>query len=122
MGLGVITPPQVVYAGEKPIVVLESPHEEPEPISEEERCNCYLFVKNRVDVPRMVDIAPNSDISVGSVAIFVYPNGLKHVAIVKEVWGDEFLVEETNYKNCTHKNRLVDYDNSALIGFYSPVL
>lgn len=66
----------------------------------------------------MVNILPNSEARVGAVAIFKYPNGLKHVAVVREVWDTEFLVEETNYKKCVHKNRLVDKTDPSLVGFW----
>ena len=127
-GLGFLSSPVTVYAYEEPQIALEpqvvatvvSVLEEPEIIvSEEERCNCYLFVKNNVEgLPLMANITPNTELEVGAVAIFKYPSGLKHVAIVREIWDGEFLVEETNYKNCKYGKRIVSEVDKSLIGFW----
>lgn len=119
-----------MYAEEKPVIALEAPYVEtvvynepivevPEVVSKEEKCNCYLYLKNRIDnLPRMADVNPNSEITVGSVAVFMYPNGVKHVALVDQIWDGEFVVTETNYKNCKYGKRIVKDGDKSLLGFW----
>lgn len=66
----------------------------------------------------MAQVLPNSEIEVGSVAVFMYPNNLKHVAVVTEVHDDHFVVSETNYHKCKAGVRDVLFTDKALLGFW----
>ena len=80
-------------------------------------CSCWALVKTKIPkLPRMKEIVPNSEIEVGSVAIFEYPT--KHVAYVSEVHDGYFIVSESNYKPCLYSERKVEMVDKSLLGFW----
>lgn len=118
------TPTQVVHSVEPEppsMVVLESA-EPPSMVVLEDvslLCNCYAYAKSKIpELQNTSKITPNTDIEVGTVAIFKYPSGVKHYAIVKSVSKESFVVDESNYKRCVQKDRTVSIDDKYLLGFY----
>lgn len=86
----------------------------------EERCNCFEFVKNRIQSkPRMSDIVPNTKMATGTVAIENF-KGIKHVSLVTKIDADGFWVEESNYHHCATGTRFIHYDRYSLVGFWEP--
>lgn len=84
-----------------------------------EECNCYLYVKNRVDdLPRMHEITPNAGSTVGSIAVEWYGE-VKHISIVTEVMDDGVWVEESNYSHCKTGTRFIPFNKHSLSGFWS---
>lgn len=81
--------------------------------------NCYSYVSLFVHLPPMPSITPNSAPSVGSVAIFDY-KGLKHVAYVVALKEEGFLVKEANFEPAKVAERLVNWNDKALEGFWNP--
>jgi surface antigen len=57
--------------------------------------------------------------AVGRIAMFKYGEKVteSHVAVVKEIRDDGFLVEEANWKPCKKTTRLISWDDPALVGF-----
>jgi hypothetical protein len=83
-------------------------------------CSCWALVKTKIPtLPRMKDIVPNSEIQVGSVAVFQYP--IKHVAYVKEVYDTYFIVTESNYTPCLYQDRRVENVDKSLVGFWKVI-
>lgn len=98
---------------------LELPEQkDPELTYAGEVCNCYAFVKNRIEnLPKMDAIVPNSEPVVGSVSV-EYFKGIKHVAIVTEVTDDGVWVVETNYHHCQSGQRFIPFNKYSLVGFW----
>ncbi len=84
--------------------------------------NCYTFVNTKFNftLPPMDVLYPNSPIKVGSVAIFMYSGGVKHVALVTNIKGGNFVVQEANYKPGVIGNRTIPLSDPHLIGFWTP--
>lgn len=85
--------------------------------------NCYLFIKAYFykDLPLQKDIVPNSYAFEGAVVIFKYGE-VDHLAYVKELREDGFLVAEANYEKGLIKDRLVNYNDDRIVGFFDPGL
>jgi hypothetical protein len=83
-------------------------------------CNCYQFVKIFVgNLPRMKEIMSNSRVPrVGGLIILDY-NGLKHIAYLVKVSKDGIHVKEANFTPCLAAERLIDFTDKAIVGFYS---
>lgn len=82
-------------------------------------CNCTFFVRAKMpSLPLIDEIQPNANRHVGAVAVFKYPN-VRHVAYVKEVQKDYFVVQEANFIPCFIGERNVRYDDNALLGFWT---
>lgn len=62
---------------------------------------------------------PRSKPAVGRVAIFDY-NGVWHVAFVSLLEEDGFVIEEGNFHHCARDQRLVQWNDPYLVGFWSP--
>lgn len=89
-------------------------------IIDEVACNCYLAVKQRIpNLPLTKNLIPNSEVAVGSVAIFKYPSGLMHYAYVESFGTEVFKVSESNYLPCQRGERLVNLNDKSLLGFYA---
>lgn len=85
-----------------------------------EACNCYRYVKNRIDdLPRMVNIIPNTDPYVGAVAIEWFGK-IKHVSIVTAVLPDGVEVMESNFHHCKTGTRFIPFGKYSLSGFWGP--
>jgi hypothetical protein len=84
-------------------------------------CNCYAFVKQHFPtLPSTATILSNLAAE-GRVVVFYYAEiGLYHYAIVRGERRDAWLIEETNYKHCTHDSRWVPKEDPAIVGFYTP--
>lgn len=82
-------------------------------------CNCYSLVKTRVaNLPRIVEIVPNSNLKIGAVAIFQY-GSVKHLAYVTSMGENgTFIVQEANYKPCLIGTRTIHTSDSHLQGFW----
>lgn len=84
-----------------------------------EECNCYRYTSNRVaNLPPMAAITPNSEASIGSVAIEWF-KGVKHVSIVTAVRKDGVEVIEANYKHCKTGERFIKFNHYSLVGFWT---
>lgn len=83
-----------------------------------EECNCYAYTKNRIpNLPSMASIAPNSEPTVGAVAV-EYFGRVKHVSIVIELKSDGVIVKEANYDHCKKGTRFIPFDHYSLVGFW----
>ena len=82
--------------------------------------NCYTFVNTKFGfgLPKMAGIVPNSEPLEGSVAIFQYSNGIKHVAYVTSVQEGKFSVQEANFKPGLIGTRIISLQDPFLVGFY----
>lgn len=87
-------------------------------------CNCYAYLKLKVrNLPRMVDLIPNSTPHVGAVAILLYRDkktGLttKHVAYVTKLDVSGFDVAEANFSPCLTDHRRILWADPHLQGFW----
>jgi len=88
-------------------------------------CNCYNILKDTFgEVPLMSEVIAAATEAEGNVAVFKYPateewpNGIPHVALVKEKLPDGSLkIEEYNYHSCTHSERIITPHDRHLVGF-----
>lgn len=113
--------PFIILIPLPPPPVIES-HIKTIEISSEVSCSCVSFVIQNggkipyIDARRMV--ATSTEPSVGSTALFYYPNSnLHHVALVKEVYEDSFLISEANYIHCATGTRVIMKNDNRLLGF-----
>lgn len=96
-----------------------------DPVVKDSACNCYNILTDNFDsVPSMNQLQATAGPDVGNVAVFMYapsanfPNGTPHVALVHEVLPDgTVLIEEYNYRNCTHSFRTIPLTYPRLVGF-----
>lgn len=81
--------------------------------------NCYAYVKTKIkDLPKMVDIKPNSPAKAGGVAIFNY-KGTKHIAYIKSFDGSVLNLTEANYVPALISSRVISIHDKNLVGFWS---
>ena len=100
-------------------VIIQEEVKDPEQTYPGEGCNCYFFVRNRVEnLPRMVAILPNSDPVIGGVAIEFF-KGIKHVSVITKVEPGGVWVAESNYKHCETGERYIPHTKYSLVGFWS---
>lgn len=93
---------------------------DPEETYPGEECNCFRFVKNRVEsLPRMADIQPGNEPYVGGVAIEWFDH-IKHVSVITAVETDGVWVEESNYHHCVVGSRFIPFSKTSLAGFWVP--
>ena len=83
-------------------------------------CNCYsyskIFVKN---LPKMVDIQPNSSYPrVGGIIIFYY-HSVKHIAVITKVTAEGIHIKEANFEACKVGVRVIKWDDINIVGFAS---
>lgn len=84
-----------------------------------EACNCYRYVKNRIDtLPSMTAVLPNTTVATGTVAIEWFGN-VKHISIVTAVDAGGVWVAESNYHHCKVGTRYIPFDHYSLVGFWS---
>ena len=84
-----------------------------------EACNCYRYVKNRIDtLPAMALVLPNTTAATGTVAIEWFDN-VKHVSIVTAIDANGVYVAESNYHHCKVGTRYIPFDHYSLVGFWS---
>lgn len=67
-----------------------------------------------------INYRPNISPHVGAIAIFRYPHGVGHVALVTALHNAEFSVTEANYHHCQQGDRWVSLNDPNLVGFYNP--
>ena len=92
---------------------------DPEETYPGEECNCYRYTSNRVaNLPRMADIYPNTQPTVGAVAVEWFGQ-VKHVSVVTEVSSEGVWVKESNYHHCEIGTRFIHFTKPSLIGFWS---
>ena len=85
-------------------------------------CSCVKTLKALGVKAPTIDakwFKPNTTPHVGAVAIFKYKN-VSHVALVKELKENYFVVREGNFTPCLITNRRIKYGDAALVGFWSP--
>lgn len=112
--------PLPVIATTTPVVVVpvEEEVKDPEQTFPGEECNCYAYVKNRLDVlPPMAAVHPNSAPVVGAVAVEWFGQ-VKHVSLVTAVGTEGVWVEESNYNHCKKGTRFIPFDKHSLVGFW----
>lgn len=84
-------------------------------------CSCWGLVSTKIKgLPRMADIQPNSEPTVGGVAIFEYSNNVKHVAYITKIEDSGMWVFESNYRPCAIGSRFISYTDPHLVGFFFP--
>ena len=59
--------------------------------------------------------------TLNGLVLMSYKNGVNHVAVIKDFREDGLLVQETNYKSCQFTERLIDFRDRAIRGFWAPV-
>lgn len=108
----------VAYAEEIPIEVPQ------EPVCDDTRieCNCYLYLKSKMNLPPSRELIPNINRPVvGSIALFDY-NGKPHYAgvdtILETSTTTRLLLDESNFESGVIKKRWIDLDYKPLIGFH----
>lgn len=84
--------------------------------------NCYTYVDTKFSfgLPKMAQIVPNSEPYVGSVAIFHYSGGVKHIAYVTAIGTGSFTVKEANFKAGVIGTRTIQLSDPFLDGFWMP--
>lgn len=82
-------------------------------------CNCWAYTKSQYpSLPSTKVILSNLQ-QKGEVAVFYYSDAqLHHYAVVREETDTHYLIEETNYKSCTHGVREVSKTDPSLLGFF----
>ncbi len=84
-----------------------------------EVCNCWQYVKNNTaSATSMAAMEPNSEATVGAVAIEWFGK-VKHVSKVVQVTETGVLVHETNYHHCQFTERFIDFSSHRLAGFWT---
>lgn len=90
-------------------------------------CNCVSLVRSKLGtaLPKMADIQPNSEPTVGGVAIFYYKHKetgdiTKHVAYITDVFPDYIYIFEANFEPCKISTRKVMLDDPHIAGFFFP--
>ncbi len=83
--------------------------------------NCYTFVDTKLGfgLPKMAAIVPNTTMRVGTVAVFVYKGGVKHIALVTATHAGSFTVQEANFKPGVIGAREVSLTDPFLQGFWT---
>ena len=86
---------------------------------EEENCSCVQYARQFLDVPRgdAKDLKPNSKPIVGGAILFSYSSD-DHIAIIKDVVDDGWIVTEANFKRCKITERKVLFNDKFIRGFY----
>ena len=114
-----ITPEAVVISIELPEVEVSPAKPLPSDLPKvtEAACNCYNLLKERFDhVPPMSQLLATAQTSHhnANVAVFKFPataefpNGMPHVAVIREELPDGSLqIEEYNYQKCNHSTRTI---------------
>lgn len=82
--------------------------------------NCYSYLKYalKLPLPKMAAIVPNAPASVGSVAVFRYSNGVKHVAYVSAISEGRITLKEANYEAGKVGTRTISANDPHLLGFW----
>ena len=65
------------------------------------------------------DIPNNGTPHKGNVVLLNY-NGIGHAALILEMYPGGFYVRETNFEKCRQTERLIEFDDPAIRGFFSP--
>lgn len=94
-----------------------------EPKSESYDCSCVVFVRSKLpSLPRMETpayLVPNdARPRVGGAIIFEYNQW--HIAYILGLEADGILIEEWNFKKCSHTIRTVAYSDPAIRGYWHP--
>lgn len=80
--------------------------------------NCYtLLVETFGKVPSMATLFASKSDAYGQIALFIYPDGLKHVAVTTEMGMGYFVVHEYNYDAGQEGYRKVSFADPSLVGF-----
>lgn len=81
-------------------------------------CNCYSYVSIRKNLPKMVQIVPNTTHPhVGDVAIFNY-RGVKHIAYIVGT-KNGITVVEANKTHCKTGTRTISPSDPYITGFWT---
>lgn len=118
-------PLNVASAPEAPkITVVDHPEPYERPVEVLSRAvlfNCYQYVKTQFpDLPPTKYIWANLSEQPGGVAVFRYPSGLEHYAVVDAVGTSTIQIRETNFNSGTYTERTIPLDDPSLHGFYNP--
>lgn len=84
-------------------------------------CSCVKYAKTiakGVPSQNANKFKPNTKLKVGVLALFRYANGVSHVAVVRKILSDSFIVAEANFHACDVGAREVQKDDPALIGYW----
>jgi hypothetical protein len=81
-------------------------------------CNCYRYVAEYIEIPRMAEILKTATPAFGNVAVFDY-NGVPHFAIVTGMGVGTFDIRESNYTRCALTERTISFADPNLVGFYN---
>ena len=134
MGLIVLLPSQTVFAPtaqasqtpqpvveEVQVVIAEEPlWKAPEPLSLT-LWNCWEYTRQVYpSLPSTREIWNNLTDTPGGVAVFRYPSGLEHYAVVESIGTSTIHIKETNYRHGTVTERDISLTDPALKGFFLP--
>lgn len=85
-------------------------------------CSCIQTAKAEgVNIPakhNAWDLEPNSSIPVVGQLVLMQYKHTSHVAVLREIREDGYLIYEGNYKPCEYGTRLIPKDYYALTGFW----
>lgn len=86
-------------------------------------CSCVKTARHLgADIPLGTDaedLLPNTKPTTGTVMLLKYPLAY-HVAVVKEITEDGYVIVEGNMVHCEFQERVVPLDYKAIRGFWEP--
>lgn len=86
-------------------------------------CSCvkYAYVMTGYSIPLQDadTFYPNAVVpKPGELAVFKYPSGESHIAVITAIGSGYFTIKEANYAPCKEDTRTILLSDPALIGFY----
>lgn len=85
-------------------------------------CSCVIFAKQYLGIKNeswgvAINIKPTTDKPYAGGIVITKESKLGHVAVIKEVVGNELHVIEANYKHCQKSERTISMDDPDIIGY-----
>jgi len=84
-------------------------------------CECVRYIREVLGVNIKGDahtIKSNTDIPIKGGVVLLNYDGIAHVAYVKEVLLDRFIIQESNFKKCTPTERVIKKNDVHITGYY----
>jgi len=83
-----------------------------------EECSCVVYARNKgLHIKgNASEQVPNSMPAVGGGILLKYPNA-SHIAIIKDITDEGFLVSESNFYRCKKSERLISFNDKFIKGF-----
>ena len=86
-------------------------------------CSCVQGARQHVpNLPKgnAEDFEPNTTPARGVLVLFLYADGVHHIAYVDELSSEGFHVQHYNKKRCQHTEEWIGWNDSSIKGFYKP--